>query len=107
MKRIATAAEKRHLALVAQMGCLVCEMNGYPNTPAEVHHVRELHGWGRTSHYATIPLCPYHHRLGPDAIHNLGRLEFAEAHGISEIALLALVHKRTGIPITYKAGEGA
>jgi hypothetical protein len=94
VKRTATAAEKRHLAAVGRMGCIACEQHGYENTPAEVHHVRVAHGWGRSSHYATIPLCPQCHRHGPLAVHRLSRADFALAHGISELMMLALIHAR-------------
>jgi hypothetical protein len=97
MKRTMTAAERRHLARVAAMGCIACEQHGYENTPAEVHHVHVGHGWGRTSHYATIPLCPYHHRHGPLAVHFLSRAGFTRAHGMSELRMLALVHVRLGV----------
>jgi hypothetical protein len=88
MKRSATAADKRHLAAVAAMPCILCQHIGFDGTPAEVHHVRTRHGWGRSSHLNTIPLCPEHHR-GNSGVHSMGRSEFAEAYGVSEMELLA------------------
>lgn len=59
-----TKAEKQHLDDVAQLGCIVCRNLGHGPTPAEVHHIRSGQGLKRASHYDTIPLCPYHHRIG-------------------------------------------
>lgn len=95
MKRKSTAEERRHMAKVAAMGCIVCEVcYGYPGTPAQVHHVKERHGWGRSSHKATIPLCMEHH-TGSTGIHTLGREGFEQRHGHSEIRLLEMVLDRT------------
>jgi len=58
-----TAAEKRHLARVAELGCIIC------GSPAQVHHIREGQGMGqRAPHFLTIPLCPEHH-VGGVSIH--------------------------------------
>lgn len=95
MKRKATAWEKRHMAKVARMGCIVCEMLGYPGMPAEVHHVRMEVGWGRDGHFNTIPLCMEHHR-GNTGIHMMGRNRFAEMYGYGERELLAFVNARLG-----------
>lgn len=92
MKRSANAAEKRHLARVAAMPCCLCMFLGWGATPAEVHHVRVLHGWGRSSHFATIPLCPFHHTDQRDGVHGMGREEFTEQYGISELELLEQVN---------------
>ena len=90
MKRSTTAAEKRHLASVAALGCIVCS-HAYGNygTPAEVHHARARHGWGRTSHLMTIPLCPEHH-TGQTGIHGLGRKAFERTYKLTELDLLAM-----------------
>ncbi len=82
---------------VAELGCIVCsECRGYQDTPAQVHHVRVRHGWGRSSHYATIPLCEPHH-TGYLGVHSMGRDEFTEFYGKSEIELLDLVSAILGI----------
>lgn len=96
MKRAATAAEKRHMQKVAELGCIVCELAGFKDTPSEVHHVRARHGWGRSSHLATIPLCPIHHR-GNHGVHSMGRDQFEEMHGKSELELLAIVKNKLGV----------
>ena len=96
MKRTSTSAEKRHMQKVAEMGCIVCELAGFKDTPSEVHHVRARHGWGRSSHLATIPLCPIHHR-GKHGVHSMGRDEFEAMHGYSEFRLLEIVQEKMGV----------
>lgn len=94
MKRTATAHERRHMAKVAEMGCIVCEVcYGYTGTPSQVHHVRARHGWGRSGHKAIIPLCWEHHQ-GNSGVHNMGRTQFEERHGHSETKLLEMVLDR-------------
>ena len=67
---MASKKEKKHLALVSSLGCLICQQ------PAICHHIRNRGdgkgniGFGqRASHYETIPLCPSHH-VGAFSIHN-------------------------------------
>ena len=94
MKRTATAADRRRLAAVAALDCELCLHLGYHGTPAEVHHVRVSHGWGRTSHKASIPLCPPHHRDPIIGVHGMGRDEFTAMYGISELELLERTNER-------------
>lgn len=62
-------AAKRHLSRVAALGCVLCRRLGYPDTPAEVHHLREGQGMAqRASDWLTVGLCPDHHR-GARGIH--------------------------------------
>ena len=97
MKRAATAAERRHMATVVAMGCVVCShCLGINDTPAVVHHVRVDHGWGRSSHTETIPLCPEHH-VGATGVHSMGRAEFTAMWGYSEIDLLEMTLSRLGV----------
>jgi hypothetical protein len=77
----ATAAQKRHMGRVAELGCIVC------SSPAEVHHIRTGYGGGqRAPHELTIPLCLDHHR-GDFSIHKSKR-QFENIYG-SELDLLA------------------
>jgi hypothetical protein len=97
MKRTSSLADRKHLAKVQALGCILCShVYGNHDTPAEVHHVRAKHGWGRSSHLMTIPLCPEHHR-GNTGVHNHGRDEFAQIHGSSEMLLLAVVQEQLGV----------
>ena len=77
---MATKKEKKHLALVQSLGCLICQQ------PAICHHIRNRGdgkgniGFGqRASHFETIPLCPDHH-VGSFSIHNTKR-QFEDAYG--------------------------
>lgn len=98
MKRKANMAEKRHMAYVSGLGCIVCELClQIPGSPSEVHHVRARHGWGRSSHYAVIPLCRPHHRDSGFGVHDMGREQFEQKYGYSEIELLAIVNARMGV----------
>lgn len=94
-----TAAEHSHLAAVAALGCILCQHLDFGPTPAEVHHVRARHGWGRSGHFATIPLCPTHHRGQPFGVHDMGREQFTERYGISELDLLGVVRIRLGLEV--------
>lgn len=61
--RTPTAAESRHIAKVAELGCIVCLLDSI-NTPCEIHHID-----GKTkpdAHFKILGLCYYHHRGGND-----------------------------------------
>jgi len=67
-------ADKEYLSKVAEIGCIICYRAGYPETPCEIHHIRDV-GLGlgvRNNHTNTLPLCPEHHR-GNEGIHGMGR----------------------------------
>lgn len=89
-----TKDEKKYLARVAELGCIICDRLGYPGTPAEIHHIRTHTGAGkRASHYDTLPLCPEHHR-GNTGVHGLGRKAFERRYAITEIDLLDEVKQK-------------
>lgn len=84
-----TKSERKHLNKVASMGCCVCILLGYGESPAEIHHPRTGQGKGqRASHFDAIALCPAHHRIGGYgvAIH-AGRKAFEDNFG-TELELL-------------------
>jgi len=61
----ATAEERRHMALVASLGCVACRSENGAIAFAEIHHIRDGAGAGqRSAHTDVIPLCPKHHRIG-------------------------------------------
>jgi len=64
-----TKKEKEHLRKVADLCCIVCRKMGYNDTPAEIHHIKQGRMSKRSTHYETIPLCPYHHRTSNEAYH--------------------------------------
>ena len=85
-----TAAEKRHLSRVVELGCALCRHMGYENPSAEIHHPRTGVGAGRKApHSDAIPMCPFHHRLGNESLHAMGRKAFERHHGVTEVELLA------------------
>ena len=77
-----------HLSMVAALPCIVCG-----SRPVEVHHIRNGYGMGqRASDLETLPLCPAHHRTGPDAFH-AGPRSFEARFG-TERELLAVTMGR-------------
>jgi hypothetical protein len=76
------AEERRHLARVAAMSCLVCGA-----WPVTLHHVSaSIHG-GRIarSHKRIVPLCAAHHQHdhGDFSVERLGHGGFYRTHGIN------------------------
>lgn len=83
MKRATTAAEKRHMARVAQLPCAVCGRPG----PSIVHHMRAGFGGAqRAPNALTMPLCIEHH-VGKTGIH--GDRSAWRLRNIDEYAALA------------------
>lgn len=83
--KAASAAEKRHMNMVAAYGCLVC------GGEAELHHVTgyaDRMGRLPRSNRLVAPLCPLHHRgVGEKApllvsVQSLNHRGFFEEHGI-------------------------
>jgi hypothetical protein len=94
-----TADERAYMGRVAALGCIVCsECLGYPDTPAIVHHIRTGQGKMRASHYDTMPLCPIHHQDSGYGVHDMGRQQFADMYGRSELELLAIVKTKLEKP---------
>lgn len=61
-----------------EIGCIACYIDGYPETPADAHHLIDPATGNRISHDHTIPLCPFmHHKKGPVSIHQ-GKIEFRQ-----------------------------
>ncbi|QTD88778.1 MULTISPECIES: Ref family recombination enhancement nuclease [Burkholderia cepacia complex] len=87
-KKAPTKAERDYMGRVAALGCAVCRRLGLGDTPAIVHHQRTGQGWGRASNYRTVPLCPPHHQFSGYGVHDMGREEFAEMYGFSEVDLV-------------------
>lgn len=50
-----SAAEERHMELVASVGCVICRRLKGHFVPAELHHVAE--GSGKRSNFAIVGLC--------------------------------------------------
>ena len=57
------------MARVAELGCIACQLLGYGQTPAQVHHLREGQGMAqRAGNYLVIGLCQAHH-TGSGGVH--------------------------------------
>lgn len=81
-------SERLYLGRVARLGCMLCRVLGYDETPAEIHHVREGQGMAqRAENWLVVPLCPAHHR-GTHGIHG-DREDFKRAR-VDEMDLLAM-----------------
>ena len=62
--------------------CVVCKRLGLGETPAEWHHVRERRLGKRGD--LGFWVCPRHHRIGPDAIHVMGKKRWEKKFGAEE-----------------------
>lgn len=81
--------DKVYMGLVAELGCIVCRNMGFPDSPAEVHHIKSGVGMGqKSSNFDVIPLCPVHHRNGDyGTAYHRGPKEFEKRYG-TELKLL-------------------
>ncbi len=96
--RTPSAAEKRHMAEVAELGCIVCRNTFGIYSEAAIHHID-----GKTkpgAHSRVLPLCARHHQVSSDSGEyttrhapgrNAGKAMFEAAYG-SEDDLLAQVN---------------
>jgi hypothetical protein len=107
-----------HLTALRACPCVVCL-----RTPAEAAHIRmgspehgkPMTGIGiRPDDRWCLSLCPWHHRLAPDAQHKGSEREFYERHGIDPFALAVALYAAspdieamTRIIVTYFPAAGA
>lgn len=93
-----SAAGKAYMGEVARLGCAICLRMGIQDSPSEVHHPRTGTGAGRRAPDSeSIPLCPPHHRLGPLALHVMGRKAFERYWGVTEAELTAETKARVAL----------
>ena len=82
-KKRPNKVERERLRTIGEMPCYACFQDGR-ETNAEVHHIRTQTGLGlRPSHFATIPLCGFHHRYGKVSVH-LGKKAFVAKYGTEQ-----------------------
>ena len=78
--RTPTAAESRHMAAVAELGCCVCRREFGVYSPAAIHHTD-----GKTkpgAHMRVLPICPNHHQHGGYGVAlHAGRVEWERRYG--------------------------
>jgi hypothetical protein len=102
-----TAAERRYLALVATLECVICRRFERTGLPVEIHHIAS--GSSRTSHWLIVPLCGSvsdggHHRGGA-GLHGMGTKAFCSLYRIpheSEYGLIALVNEDLCAKLTLR-----
>lgn len=91
-RKTRTKAESAYHDRVAQLGCILCDLLGYPQVPATLHHLREGQGMAqRASHWLVIPLCPVCHQ-GEQGLH--GDRTLLRMAKVTELDLLALTIER-------------
>lgn len=90
--------DKKYLAFIASLPCVICL-----SEPVECAHVRMAgEGKGYTgkatkpSDAWVLPLCPRHHRLGPEAQHAMNERKFWESHNIDPIKLCRALYEISG-----------
>ena len=74
--------QERFDALFA-LGCIVCLRERLGYVEPEIHHLKGARWSGagqKATDAHTIPLCPRHHRHGPDGYHHSPK-EFEDQHG--------------------------
>lgn len=74
---------------VAALGCIACRLLGYPDSGAQVHHIRE--GRIARSDFLVIPLCAAHHTGTHQSVHLAKPALMRALHLESEFDLLAVV----------------
>jgi len=80
-----------YLSKLANLGCIICKKMGFPNSPAEIHHINEGRIGKRADFNKTIPLCVFHHRQGKESYHYSPK-NFNKKWGTQK-ELLTLVNK--------------
>tara|TARA_R100001594_G_scaffold145815_1_gene196396 strand:- start:793 stop:1083 length:291 start_codon:yes stop_codon:yes gene_type:complete len=80
-----TKKEKEHLNKIADFGCLICHIKGFPKSPCEIHHIKykNLGMSKKASDYEVLGLCPSHHRHGKESYHYSPK-SFTEKWGSQE-----------------------
>jgi hypothetical protein len=84
--------EAEYMGRVASLGCLLCDLLGRSDVPAQVHHLRQGQGMSqRAQNYLTVPLCPDCH-TGTHGVH--GDKQLLRQAKIDEMDLLAMTIER-------------
>ena len=90
--RTPTTAERRHMAAVAALGCVVCRREFGVYSPAAIHHTD-----GKTkpgAHMRVLPLCGEHHQTGGYGVAlHAGRVEWERLYGAQD-ELIEWVNRR-------------
>jgi hypothetical protein len=93
--------DRAHLAFIRTRKCCI----RYCNRPAEAAHIRmaclaigkEYTGKSeKPDDKWTVPLCPYHHRIGIDCQHSMSEEEFWRLKGVNPFGIAAELWKASG-----------
>ena len=87
--------DPKYLAWIRTLPCEVFMRRFFDDCSAtvEAHHAGE-HGYAqRAPDRTAIPLCSYHHRTGPDAVHQLGK-NFWTHHGLDRDSIIKQLNER-------------
>ena len=49
-----TKHEKEHMQNVADLGCIICKKMGFPDSPAELHHIKDKTGMGKKASHLEV-----------------------------------------------------
>jgi hypothetical protein len=95
--------DREHLAYVRQQPCCVCGTRFHVEAAhirmASVKHDKRPTGMGETAHDRwTVPLCAYHHRLGPHGLaqHKGSERLFWEQRGIDPFEIAKALWQASG-----------
>jgi len=82
----------KYIAWIREQPCILC------GGIAEAAHLcmsnAEYHKTNGRNDMWCIPLCPYHHRLGPDAQHNSGEQDWWDKQGIDPLPIAQKLWKQ-------------
>ena len=107
--RTPTAEERRHMAAVAELGCVVCRIHLGVFSPACIHHTE-----GKTrpgAHLRVLPICGIHHTLGGHGVaRHAGKAEWERRYGteaeLLEYVAAALARHEPGARINSERPPG-
>lgn len=75
-----TKTDHRRWQDMQEIGCIACYQLGFQGVPSDMHHL--LSGY-RIGHYATIALCPWHHRGVPEGNLAPSRMEWLKGPSLA------------------------
>jgi hypothetical protein len=105
-RNVWTPEQRAYVSRAVEAGCLICDLLGYPGTPAQWHHA-EFHMMGmRGPHESGFALCPYHHdKSRTESVHLNPANIPSFANGYDERGLIALSMQRFGWPHAHNQDD--
>lgn len=93
MSKAMNTAEQRYVDACVRAGCVLCRFLRLGESPSLWHHQRTGQGKMRAKHTHGCALCPRHHDQKGSGVHNMGRPQFYEMYGISEVGLINMTRR--------------